>query len=61
MEPNLVQIQSIESTDCSYPITFIWGCGSCILNQRDIRRLKITEMKFTKRTAGYSLWSEDIL
>jgi len=30
-------------------------CEICTLKQRDIRRLKTAEMKFTRRTAGYSL------
>jgi hypothetical protein len=43
----------------------LYGCEVRILNQRDIRRLKAAEMKFIRRTAGYSLLdhrrNEDIL
>jgi len=40
-------------------------CEICTLKQRDIRRLKTAEMKFTRRTSEYSLLdhrrNEDIL
>jgi hypothetical protein len=38
----------------SYPITFM-GCEIWAMKQKDIRRLKTSNIKFTDRIAGYNL------
>jgi hypothetical protein len=38
----------------SYP-SLLYECKTWILKQRDVRRLKTAEMKFMRRTTGYSL------
>jgi len=45
----------IEISQClRYPVN-LYGCEIWTFKQRDIIRLEAAEMKFMRRTAGYSL------